>query len=103
VVGDPPIQLEPDSHILNPSPLLSPPTFSSSSDSFCDSVPFPIIPESTAASPVIIDSAPVNDCPVVDFSDMTDSELEKMLLPFSVGRDSSFDPDYFDLESFMAA
>ena len=103
MVGDPPIQLEPDSHILNPSPLLTPPMFSSSSDSFSDSVPFPLIPESTATSPVIIDSAPVNDCLVANFSDMTDSELEKMLSPFSVGSDSSFDPDYFDLESFMAA
>ena len=100
MVGDPPIQLEPNSH-LNPTPLLTPPLLTSSSDSFCDSVQFPITPSSSP----MINSAPVFNCPsVVDFSEnLTDSELEKMMLPFSSVSDSSLDPDYFDLESFMAA
>lgn len=95
VVGAPTIQLEPHSHLLGTSPLLSP---LMSSDTFCD---LPVTPESTDSP--IINSAPANDHPVVDFSDMTDSELEKILSPFSSESDSSFGPEYFDLESFMAA
>ena len=100
MVGAPAIYLEPHSHLssdvlFSPSPLTS-------SDSFCDSIPFPVIPESTE-TPIISCAPTNNDSPVADLADMTDSELEKMLSPFSSGSDSSFDPDHFDLESFMSA
>ena len=38
-----------------------------------------------------------------DFSDMCDSELEKILSPFTDSSDPNFDPDCFDLEAFLTA
>lgn len=37
-----------------------------------------------------------------DFADIPDAELEKFLSPFS-SEDSGSEPEYWDLESFMAA
>lgn len=52
------------------------------------------------------DCSPINykQCSTIgDLSDISDTDLEKLLSPFAAASDSDYDPDYFDIESFMAA
>ena len=101
MVGAPAIDVEPHSQFLSSDTLLSPsgPRTNTTSDSF--QIPLSVLPNTAPENP-LIDCAPGNYCPVSDLSDMTDSELERMLSPFSTGSDANFDASYFDLESFMA-
>lgn len=51
------------------------------------------------------DCAPMNHdhSHISNLSDIPDAELEQMILPFTATSDSDFDPDSFDIVSFIAA
>ena len=108
MVGATPVNVEPTSHLLNTDALLTPTdsitnTLASSHNDFCD----PNNPLSLLNLPTVSplpNCAPVNYCPIDDWLDISDSDLEKMLSPFSGSSDCSSDPSQsFDLESFIAS
>ena len=104
VVGGQSIHMEPSSELnfnafLGPSDPL---TITTDGESLCDPVQFSAVPD--FATP-LSDSTHTHHelcCTGSDFSDLPDSELERMLSPFT-SDDSSFELDCWDLESFMTA
>ena len=85
-------------HVEPPSKL--------SSDAFLG-LPDPqtVVAVHSETTPPLSDCAPINHdpFPTSGLSDIPDAQLEQLISPFAAASDSDFDPDYFDIESFIAA